>query len=324
MKSAASKASSGIKKRTLKKYTRKNVKERAVKRQPCCGLWACLKVAGKKVKNAKDIESFRQTCIEHKLVGNGNRGGRWAGGTTATDRQRILDHYKIEHQYVPVRAKTLNQLMKEKEVINTKKIFLVTVTKHVLVLFTNNTAGKSYFMDQRGTRMKFKTKDKGNKRQNNPMLAKSFRKKLVSVLEILSPESEIEVALEKNNEPTASDDDSGIEETNGLAVDDVEGQSSDDDEDESDAENDDEDDQDGKQDAKPATYEEVFGDLYDDDADESDAENDDKAIQKTQTMDAENEDQDDKDVTTVDPEIKPVPVSSDKDGTSTHDIIVID
>tara|TARA_B100001758_G_scaffold18277_3_gene12973 strand:+ start:5216 stop:5713 length:498 start_codon:yes stop_codon:yes gene_type:complete len=135
-----------------KKHLNKDKKKRAVKRQGCCGLFACLYALGIKVKTAEDIEKYRRMCLEKKLV-LCPHGKRWLGGTTRWDRTRILNHFGAKVEPVSFQARTLGRVLKEKQIYQTKGDYLVTVTKHVLFLRTNMSKTKLFLMDQRGVRM---------------------------------------------------------------------------------------------------------------------------------------------------------------------------
>ena len=135
-----------------KKHLNKDKKKRAVKRQGCCGLFACLYALGIKVKTAEDIEKYRRMCLEKGLVPCPH-GKRWLGGTTRWDRTRILNHFGAKVESVPFRGKTLERVLKDKSIYQTKGDYLVTVTKHVLFLRTNMRKTKLFLVDQRGVRM---------------------------------------------------------------------------------------------------------------------------------------------------------------------------
>ena len=111
-----------------KKHLNKDKKKRAVKRQGCCGLFACLYALGIKVKTAEDIEKYRRMCLEKGLVPCPH-GKRWLGGTTRWDRTRILNHFGAKVESVPFRGKTLERVLKDKSIYQTKGDYLVTVTK---------------------------------------------------------------------------------------------------------------------------------------------------------------------------------------------------
>ena len=134
-----------------KKFLRKDKKKRAVKRQGCCGLYACLYAAGLQVKTAATIENFRQKFRDLGLV---KKGANWTGGTTRLERKNILHHLGVKTEPVSFEAKTLGKLLREKNIYQTKSDYLITVTRHVLFLRTNKTKKKLFLVDQRGVHMK--------------------------------------------------------------------------------------------------------------------------------------------------------------------------
>ena len=153
----------------MRKHLRKDKKQRAVKRQGCCGIFAILYALGIPVKTASDIEHYRNVCLDNKLVARGSK--KWMGGTTASERMRILRHFGGSGEQIPFQAKTLKKLLKEKSVYQTKCDWLVTVTKHVLYMRTNGSKKKVYLVDQRGVRM---TVDSGHLKRNLLQKVKSL------------------------------------------------------------------------------------------------------------------------------------------------------
>ena len=100
-----------------KKHLNKDKKKRAVKRQGCCGLFACLYALGIKVKTAEDIEKYRRMCLEKKLV-LCPHGKRWLGGTTRWDRTRILNHFGAKVEPVSFQTKTQANAMDQAQVMS--------------------------------------------------------------------------------------------------------------------------------------------------------------------------------------------------------------
>lgn len=133
------------------KHLCKTKKNRAVKRQGCCGLYACLYVMGLSVKTAEDIEKFRTKFRQQGLV---QRRASWTGGTTRLERKNILQHLGAKTESVPFAAKTLGKLLREKAIYQTRNQYVVTITGHVMYLRTNKTKTKLFLVDQRGVRMK--------------------------------------------------------------------------------------------------------------------------------------------------------------------------
>jgi len=161
----------------MPKHLAKDKKQRAVKRQGCCGLFAILYALGIPVKTAQDIEKYRRICIEQKLVHL--RSKEWMGGTTMVDRERILRYFGGRGEYHDFKAKTLGKLLKEKSIFQTKSRWLVTVTGHVLFMQTNMSKKKLYLVDQRGTRMSM----------DSPALKRNLKQKVKHVLRVYSKHS---------------------------------------------------------------------------------------------------------------------------------------
>ncbi len=133
------------------KHLCKTKKNRAVKRQGCCGLYACLYAMGLSVKTAEDIEKFRTKFRQQGLV---QRRASWTGRTTRLERKNILQHLGAKTESVPFAAKTLGKLLREKAIYQTRNQYVVTITGHVMYLRTNQTKTKLFLVDQRGVRMK--------------------------------------------------------------------------------------------------------------------------------------------------------------------------
>ena len=139
------------------KKARRPKKTSAVHRQGCCGIFACLMAAGIKVKTATEIEHWRQVCRQEGIVRKNI--GNWLGGTHDTERQALLQHLGLTSEPVAYQAKTLQKLLREKNIYQTKAKYIVTVTGHCMFLQTNMRKTKLYLMDQRGTKMKLESHD---------------------------------------------------------------------------------------------------------------------------------------------------------------------
>lgn len=156
----------------MRKHLAKDKKQRAVKRQGCCGLFAILYALGIPVKTAEDIEKYRRICIENNLVCRHTK--KWMGGTTMADRMKILEFFGGRGEHQEFKSKTLGKLLKEKSIYQTKNEWLVTVTGHVLFMKTNVSKKKLFLVDQRGTRMPM----------DSPALKRNLKQKVKHVLRV--------------------------------------------------------------------------------------------------------------------------------------------
>lgn len=154
------------------KHQRKNKKQRAVGKQGCCGLFACLYAVGIHLKTAQDVETYRQLCKEKKLVSA--KTASWMGGTRDGERRTILQHFGARFEEVGTTAKTLRKLLMDKNIYQTKATYIVTVTGHCLYLKTNMMKRKLFLVDQRGVHMP----------RESPLLARFAGRKVCGVLRV--------------------------------------------------------------------------------------------------------------------------------------------
>lgn len=141
------------------KGLRKDKKARAPGKQPICGLYAAAKCAGVHLKTASDVEAFRKKCFAHGLLDQ--RNGNWIGGTRASERVRIcehfgcaasLSHHDLVHGRGPI---TVKSLLKNAQFFKTKAQYMLEVHMHVVYVRSNGTKRALRVSDQRGKQMRF-------------------------------------------------------------------------------------------------------------------------------------------------------------------------
>lgn len=141
------------------KGLRKDKKARAPGKQPICGLHAAAKCAGVHLKTASDVEAFRKKCFAHGLLDQ--RNGNWIGGTKASERVRICEHFGCtvslsHHDLVHGRgAITVKSLLKNAQFFKTKAQYMLEVHMHVVYVRTSGTKKGVRVSDQRGKPMRF-------------------------------------------------------------------------------------------------------------------------------------------------------------------------
>jgi hypothetical protein len=141
------------------KGLRKDKKARAPGKQPICGLYAAAKCAGVHLKTASDVEAFRKKCFAHGLLDQ--RNGNWIGGTRASERVRICEHFGCaaslsHHDLVHGRGSiTVKSLLKNAQFFKTKAQYMLEVHKHVVYVRSNGTKRALRVSDQRGKQMRF-------------------------------------------------------------------------------------------------------------------------------------------------------------------------
>ena len=140
------------------KGLRKDKKARAPGKQPICGLYAAAKCVGVPLKTAADVEAFRKKCFANGLLDQ--RNGNWVGGTRASERVRIcehfgctvsLSHHNLVHGHGSISVKSL---LKNAEFFKTKAQYMVEVHKHVVYVRSSGTKKGLRVSDQRGKQMR--------------------------------------------------------------------------------------------------------------------------------------------------------------------------
>lgn len=129
----------------------------AIQFQGCCGIFACLMAAGIKLKTAAELDSYRLLFKKQRLVRKNMR--NWLGGTYDTERLAILRFLRLHVQQVRHKAKTLQKLLRERCIYQTKTQYIVTITGHCYYVRTNHRKTKLFCMDQRGKQMRIKSTD---------------------------------------------------------------------------------------------------------------------------------------------------------------------
>ena len=113
------------------KGLRKDKKARAPGKQPICGLYAAAKCAGVHLKTAADVEAFRKKCFANGLLDQ--RNGNWVGGTRASERVRICEHFGCtvslsHHNLVHGHGSTsVKSLLKNAQFFKTKAQYMLEV-----------------------------------------------------------------------------------------------------------------------------------------------------------------------------------------------------
>ena len=144
----------------------------AIQYQGCCGIFACLMAAGIKLKTAAELDSYRLLFKQQRLVRKNMR--NWLGGTYEMERLAILRFLGLHGQRVRHKAKTLQKLLRERCIYQTKTQYIVTITGHCYYVRTNHRKTKLFCMDQRGKQLRIRSSD----------LQRDFRKRIESVLRV--------------------------------------------------------------------------------------------------------------------------------------------
>jgi hypothetical protein len=140
------------------KGLRKDKKARAPGKQPICGLHAAAKCAGVHLKTAADVDDFRKKCFAHGLLDQ--RNGNWVGGTSASERVRICEHFgctvssshdSLVHEHGSISVKSL---LKSAQFFKTKGQYMLEVHKHVVCVRSSGTKKGLRVSDQRGKPMR--------------------------------------------------------------------------------------------------------------------------------------------------------------------------
>lgn len=155
-----------------RKPKRKNVKTAALCYQGCCGIFACALASGKRLRTGAEAEEYRRLFLSN--VAGCRKPKNWMGGTHEWERAAFLRYLGLEHTDVTPREGkhlTLNQLLRRKDIYQTKAQYIVTVTEHCLYLRTNKSKPKLYCVDQRGVNM----------RLDSEKLKRDLRKRVMSV-----------------------------------------------------------------------------------------------------------------------------------------------
>jgi hypothetical protein len=145
--------------KSRQKGLRKDKKTRAPGKQPICGLHAAAMCAGISLKTAADVDAFRKTCFANGLLDP--RNGNWVGGTKASERARICEHFgrtvsQSHHDLVHGRgAITVKSMLKNAQFFKTKAQYMLEVHMHVVYVRSNGTKKALRVSDQRGKQMRF-------------------------------------------------------------------------------------------------------------------------------------------------------------------------
>jgi hypothetical protein len=140
------------------KGLRKDKKVRAPSKQPICGLHAVAKCAGVHLKTAAAVDDFRKKCFAHGLLDQ--RNGNWVGGTRASERVRICEHFgctvSLSHHHLVHGDCTtsVKSLLKNAEFFKTKGQYMLEVHKHVVYVRSSGTKKGLRVSDQRGKPMR--------------------------------------------------------------------------------------------------------------------------------------------------------------------------
>lgn len=170
-----------------KKKLRRDKKKRALKHQPICGLYALAMCFGRKLKNAQEVEDFRNECRQAGVFKDRTAG--WVGGTNEAEHKAVCQAFGFEHTLVQfdLKAQTVGRLFKHADFFKTKSTWLLCVWNHCLFVQTNKTKTKMFVMDQRGMQMRIG--------DGSRYMAKLKAQKLRSVARVDKKEDEVAQTL---------------------------------------------------------------------------------------------------------------------------------
>ena len=144
----------------LRKRKHSNVKSAALRHQGCCGIFACVMAAGRRIANSAHAEHYRQLFL--KNVQGCRKPPNWMGGTHEWERAAFLLFLGVKHVDVTPQTEevlTLQKLLCSRSMYQTQAQYIVTVTEHCLFVKTNRKKTELYCMDQRGIKMRLCCKE---------------------------------------------------------------------------------------------------------------------------------------------------------------------
>ena len=103
-----------------------------------CGVVAVTVASGKPYKTIEN--RFRFLCTNAANP-------RWKGGTTHSDRLKVMDDIGLTYEAVQIRGMNLNTFCDK--VMRINELFMVTTTRHVQLVYKDN-FGVVWYLDQRG------------------------------------------------------------------------------------------------------------------------------------------------------------------------------